>query len=281
MTLFEEYFPSNQQIIQKYAERQRKLEEVSMSLKKSENSSNKRPKSLIPIRTSLSMILSEIHRDTKDKLKQSSNVDAKIEKIHKMIEDVDNINFIMAPKKETTALDGSGDVNKVAGSEIDTIEPVDDELSEVAPLMSFKLDEEPSMSSQSEELGEEPSTSEFIPKRVFRLDQNDSSMELSDYKPPQIKPTKASILKSKFNSEKSQKNSATISRSFKSRSTVESLPRPPRAVSFAKFEPPKRVESKKLSKSVRKILDDAKEKHIAKNSVKSNVPVNVLDLFLI
>ncbi|KAL7019266.1 hypothetical protein ACKWTF_011053 [Chironomus riparius] len=258
MVVFEEYFPSEKEIIQKYAERQRKLEEVSMTLRKSEISSNDSPKLLIPRKSSISMILSEIHRDTEDKLKQSSDVDAKIEKIHKMIENVDSINFIMEPNKEAAILDGSGDVNEVAGSIIN----------ETAASTSHELDENSSISDLS-------------PKRVIRLKHNDSSLELPDYKPPQIKPTKASILKSKFNSEKSQKNPATISRSFKSRSVAEPLPKTPRAVSFAKFEPPKRIESKKASQSVRKILDDAKEKHKAKNSVKSNVPVNVLDLFLI
>lgn len=259
MVVFEEHFPSEKAIIQKYAERQKKLEELSMTLRKTEKLSKDRPKSLIPIRTRLSKFISEVHRDTEDKLKQSSDVDAKIEEIHKMIENVDNINFIMTPEKEIAASDGSGCVDEVAGCLVDVLESEDNGMSEIATSSLSQLNEERS------------------PKRVIRLEQNDSSVELSAYKPPQIKPTKASILMSKFNLEKSQKRAATISRSFLNKSTVRSIPR---GVSFAKFEPLKKIESKKLSQSVRKILDDAKEKHKAKTLVKSNVPVNVIDLFL-
>jgi len=263
MAIFEEYFPSEKAIIQKYAERQKKLEKLSMTLRKTEKLSKDRPKSLIPIRTRLSKFISEVHRDTEDKLKQSSDMDAKIEEIHKMIENVDNINLIMAPEKEIAGFDGSGDDHDVAGCLVDVLESEDYGMSEIATSSLSQLNEERS------------------PKRVVRLEQNDSSMELFAYKPPRIKPTKASILMSKFNSEKSQKRATTISRSFLNKSTAKSILKTPKAVSFAKFEPPKKVESKKLSQSVRKILDDAKEKHKAKTLVKSNVPVNVVDLFLI
>lgn len=256
MVVFSEHFPSEKSSIKLFAERQKELERITEVTDKGDYDRVPPTKSVveIPTKQSWAVTLNEIQRDTQEKLRRSCELDLKIKEIHNMIENVDDLKFIKEPdeqiyfaQNQKSELSSNSETSRASSINDDNFNQGDSEMKEI------------------------------IHKRVIKLDTSDSSLEISNYKPPQIKPTRASILKSKFNAEKSQRVSAESAQSLQK--TVKFCTK-----STKKFEIPsfKKEDGRKLSSSVRKILDDAKEKHKAKTSTskRSSDSINVIDLFL-
>lgn len=131
--------------------------------------------------------------------------------------------------------------------------------------------DEPNIEESKDEESIDLSSSTATDLRVFQFE--DTAPEVSTFKAPKIKSTRASILKSKFTKDKN-----SIAKSQSVQKIPESTAVKPFSSSFT-FEKPKAIRrSQTVSSSVRKMLDDAKEKFKSNQEKKTNIEVNVVDL---
>lgn len=260
MVVFHEYIPTDKKMIQDYVDRRMLQASSNTSLYIRRENPKFSQGYVRTNRKSLTEAISNITKDTYDELRQQESMEAKIMEVQKQIEKMELIGKKFEPETEPKVQRAQ------KGPKIDKNELFEETVKKLT---------DPSTTSN------EPGTSKAEPrvsilKRVSKLEESDS--EASDYKPPVIKTTKAHMLKTKYNEEKRKSSLLEPPRFLKKTSKTVSKPR---GQSIVSFDIPKKIDTKNTTKEVKKILADAKEKHKARNSVTSNIPVNVVDLFLL
>lgn len=230
MGIFNEKIPSQKSAILTFIEQQKTLAEIADQLD-SEMHNPYAPAPLplqsvyeIPRKKSWMDAITQFQIETEQNLRDSKEIDEKIEKLHDMVETVDKINYF-------------ADV------------PDDEKKKE-----AIKKNSQSFLSS----------------KRVHQLASGDSSAgKPKAPKKPVIRPQESSNKVKPKSSAPKKASKETLPLTRASSSTM-SLP-----AKFHRTPPPRNV---KISESVRKLLDDVKEKR--ENKSQKKTPVNVINLKL-
>ncbi|KAG5674021.1 hypothetical protein PVAND_004013 [Polypedilum vanderplanki] len=236
--------------IEKYNKQQKLLEKIAASLKHQDEKKLARDSletlsvlsnhSTTPYTKTISQTIAELKQYTKDQQQKSKEIDEKLEKIHETLENFDNINIKIKPEEKN-----------IEASDSKTV-------SYKTRVHQIKV----------EGLNHEESSSElWVPYSTAKK-----------IKPPTIRETKASKLKTNFLKNKffDDQNSQLKSETLKSK--LNSVKKPTNKIETPKVN--KKVQN--VNQSVKKILDNAKEKHknnYLQNNMKT-VSLNVQNLQL-
>jgi regulator of sigma D len=260
MAIFNEHFPADESPFKKFMERQSFLSEIAAALKQEEEDDLAKQSletlSVVsnyslnsPSHMKMSESIAEMKRHTDNELRESKDIGEKLEKIQEIIKNFDDI----------------------ACSE---------------PVEEDEEDEE-----------EEDDDTKSIESRVHQLEDSmsreDSSADLwipyeshKKVKVRAVRPTKASILKSNFTKTKNygEQKAPAPAPATKNSKLLKSSSLMSVKSEVAKIERSMAVRKEQnVSHSVRKILDDAKEKHRVNylQHKRPKNPINVVDLRLI